>query len=96
MFAEAVQFRTHVARWRKELELKTRADALLRLQAISSNKDDKNSYQANKFLLTGDWRGPQRAKDSVGRPSKEKIKEAAQELFEGQQTVDEEYKRLFN
>lgn len=70
-------FDPHIRMWREELELQIRAKALAKLHQEA--KDGKLSFQATRFILEGNWKVD---KESVGRPSKEKIKREAEKIFE--------------
>ena len=91
-----VWFKDHATRWAKELELKIRSDALAEIELVAANKDDKNAFNANKFLITGGWKSEQEKKSTVGRPSKALIKEEASKLFQASASVDDDIKRLLN
>jgi len=73
-------FAPYAERWRKELDLKLRARALANVKEIAADQANKACFSANRFLLEGGWR-PKEAGGKVGRPSKESIKAAAEELF---------------
>lgn len=93
MLCRTQWFQPYAARWRKELELKIRAQALRAVQAAAGDKSHKSSYEANKYLLSGNWvtdRG------KVGRPSKDEIKKQAEELFLQKTDTEEDFKRITN
>lgn len=77
-------FKPLLERCRAELEHKLRSEALLRLQAEAAS-GGKNSFQANKYLMEAGWK-----KEPVGRPSKQKIEQRAQEMYEANQLMDHE------
>jgi hypothetical protein len=93
MICNSSWFKPYIKRWREELELHIRAEALSNILATSKDTDSKFFYEANKFILSGNWK-PKPDKDAVGRPSKESIREKAEELFMSAQQTDEDYKRL--
>lgn len=85
-------FQPHIARWRIELDLKLRADALGRLRTEAAS-GSKNSYQANKFLAEGGWL-PKEPRKRVGRPSKDLIKQEAILLLDHEKAILEDHNRL--
>jgi hypothetical protein len=86
-------FKEYLSDWREELETKIRAHALLRIRQTASNSS-KDALQANRLLLQGGWKLPDE-KSSVGRPTKEKIKEEAQKMFKDQNEFSEDFNRIF-
>lgn len=54
----------HVEKWREELEMKLRAEAVGQAMALARG----GSYQAAKFMVDRGW-----AKRAAGRPSKEEV-----------------------
>lgn len=86
-------FKPYIARWRHELELQLKAQALVEIRKVAENPDHKSSYEANKFLLNGTWKDK---KDKVGRPSKEEIKRQANELFEEKFDTTNDLARITN
>lgn len=89
-------FKEHITRWRKELELKVRSRALGNIVEISKDTANKNNYEANKFLLSGNWRGSDNVRNNVGRPTKESIKREAETLFNEHKETEVDYKRVLN
>lgn len=79
MLVNSTWFKEFVDRWRWELELKIKANALKRLIA-ESTAGGKNSYATNKFLIEGGWEAKKDAKNPVGRPTMERIKQEAERL----------------
>lgn len=83
----------HVEQWQKELEVKIKADALVRIR--SEAKAGKiNSFQCNKYLLEKHWVDKESVKGSVGRPSKDEIKRQAEVLFESKIKADDDWNRI--
>lgn len=78
ILCELSWFKPYVERWRQELDLKIRAEALSRI-LNEANSDRRESLSANKYLLEKGW--VTTSKDKVGRPSKEKIRSEAERLF---------------
>ena len=84
-----------IDRWRKELEIKVRAKALLNIQKIAQDEDHKLSYNANRLLLDGGWK-PKEAREASkrGRPSKAEIAFQTNLLIEEDQDYKNDLERL--
>lgn len=94
MLTSAEWFKPYAERWRKELSLKIKARALrgLRAEAESSSK---NAFAANKFLVDRGWVEKEDGKPhGRGRPSKEDVKKAADEMAITDRRLLEDSKRL--
>lgn len=86
-------FKPHIERWRTELELKLKAEALRRIikEAVEGGK---NSYNANKFIIDKGWIAKETEASRRGRPSKSDIaRQAAEEVFNTKQ-INDAAKRL--
>ena len=94
MVVKATWFKPFIERWREELELRIRSKALQAILEEANDRYSKFKYEANKYLLSGQWK-PNAGKEAVGRPSKEKIKEEAQKLFQDSKETEEDLKRMF-
>lgn len=86
-------FKPYVTRWREELELQVKAQALKNIQNVAKDVKHRSSYEANKFLLQGGWKGKEESK--AGRPSKEKIREEAHKLHLDSKATSADYERIF-
>jgi hypothetical protein len=86
-------FKPYVSQWRRELELKVRAEALLRVREIAQDPDHKGSLAANKMLLDGAWKTGETG-TKRGRPSKAAIHEEATRLVLINDSVNDDMKRL--
>lgn len=84
-------FKPYVARWRKELLLRTQGQALERIISVAETKEHRSAYEANKFLLAGSWLNSEAKR---GRPSKDEVKAEAKRLAEEHQTNREDAERL--
>lgn len=84
-----------IKEWREQLELKIRAQALNNVRKKAENSQDKESFQANKFLLSGQWKTPEE-KAKVGRPSKATIRAEADKLVKEQSVFDEDFERIMS
>lgn len=85
-------FKPFVKRWREELELHLKAQALKNILDIAKDQKHPSSFAANKLILSGEWKPEKTAK--VGRPSKEAIKKEAEALFNNEKQAEEDLKRL--
>lgn len=93
MLTSARWFKPYIDRWRTELELRLKADALRRIikEAVEGGK---NSYNANKFLIERGWVPKETEANRRGRPSKQEIaRQAAEEVFSTKQ-INDAAKRL--
>lgn len=88
---ECTWFQEYVLRWRKELELALRAKALKNIMTTADGAG-RDAFQASKFLLEGNWLSAKNQK--VGRPSKEAIRQAANEHFEHNRRLQEDAERV--
>lgn len=68
-------FIPHVARWREELDLKTKAEALKRIKQEAKDPKAKNTFSANKILIDRSWENskPKTPKRKAGRPTQEEV-----------------------
>lgn len=82
-------FQPYIERWRKELELKIRAEALNAIIA-ESRSDSKSAYQAAKFLVERGWA----PKNEKGRPTKEDVKLEANRIAEIHNTIQDDLERI--
>ena len=83
----------HIEDWRKRLDLQLRAKAFNRIRMKAEDSTDKEAFQANKFLLSNQWRDAG-GKAGVGRPTKAKIKEEADKLVKEQTNYDDDFQRI--
>lgn len=83
----------HVDKWRRELNLKMKAEAIKRIQ--DEAKRGKNSFAANKYLIDKPWAGEDtKGSWKMGRPSKEAIKEEAAKMAEQFEQIEADLERL--
>jgi hypothetical protein len=90
---ECSWFKPYVDAWRRELEVRFRANALKNIQAAANDLKSPSAYQANKFLVGQGWKesGPKRR---AGQPSKDEIKKEATRLAQISQTLEEDFDRI--
>lgn len=88
---ECSWFQPYITRWRRELEVRIRSRALLRLRE-AAEAGNKDSLAANRFLLDSGWNGATKA--HKGRPTKADIQAAAQEEVSNRNRITEDFSRL--
>jgi hypothetical protein len=91
-------FKPYIDRWRNELEVKIRSQALRAIRE-EAEAATPQSYQANKFLLEKGWvtrKEPtqEERRNKRGRPSKEEILKSADELARSFNQISEDADRL--
>lgn len=87
---ECTWFKPYLERWRHELSLRMKSEALARImrEAKTSSKD---SFMANRYLLEKGWESE---KSKRGRPSKEEIKQAATDIARTETSLLDDLKRI--
>lgn len=91
MLCACTWFKPYVTRWRKELELRMKSQALHRIKT-EAKTGSKESFGANKYLLEKGWE-PKESRGR-GRPSKDEVSRAAHELARADNQLSEDFKRL--
>jgi len=96
MITESPWFKPVIQRWRKELDLKVRAQALRAIRELAG-QDGKDKLAANRFLVekgyVASYEAPSR-RSRAGRPSKDEIKQEAEKLFSSSREIEEDFNRL--
>lgn len=87
----AAFFQPYLKEWREELEVRMRAKALNRIKTRATSSE-KDSFQADKILLSGGWKTEE--EKTRGRPSKDKIKQEAEKLFNERTDFDDDFDRI--
>lgn len=93
MLCDCTWFKPYIARWRTELELKTRAAALRALK-VAATGEGNSSYHANKLLLEGGWKTKEGS--TRGRPTKAQVEKEAIMQAEQHLKINKDYERLTN
>ena len=93
MLCSCSWFKPYIERWRTELELKVKADALKAIVALSKG-DDKNSYNALRFIVEKGWIDKKAEPSRRGRPSKDEINKLAQEELFNDKQIQADLKRM--
>lgn len=86
-------FKPYITRWRKELELRTRAVALRGIQEIGASTESKDHYKALQFLVNAGWKPPAE-KRRAGAPSKEEVKAEAHRIALTEHSLLEDFNRI--
>lgn len=84
-------FKEYVDRWRKELDLRMKSQALAKIMT-EAKTGSKESFSANKYLLEKGWEPKDGSKR--GRPSKEEIKRNAEDLFNTNNRLSSDFDRI--
>jgi len=90
MLCKCSWFKPYLSRWRRELEVKLRSDALAHIKDLSDLKNHKDSFAASKFLLEKKWID----KPTKGRPKQEDIDKQAIILAEDENRLKEDFQRI--
>lgn len=83
-------FKPYITRWRYELELKLRSEALARAM-VDAQSGSKTAQMSNKLLIQRGW---SIEKNTKGRPSKADIKREANRLAETNRVFEEDLNRI--
>src|SRR5688572_33124527 len=86
-------FKPLVTRWREELDLRMKSESLARI-IDEARSDRRESLSANKYLLEKGWQPKGSSKDQVGRPSKEKIRNEAERLYQEHSRIGSDVARI--
>lgn len=92
LLCECSWFKPYITRWRRELEIRTRARALAKVKDVADGKG-QNAYHANKFLLEGGWK-PTEGPKKRGAPSKDEIKSAAAAIAASEDRISKDFERI--
>jgi len=93
MLTNCTWFKPTVERWRKELQLRMMSKALVRIKS-EAKTGSRESFGANKYLLEKGWVPKETTGHGRGRPTKDEIRKAADELARADNQLTEDYKRL--
>ncbi len=88
-------FIPHIARWREELDLKTKAEALKRIKAEAKDPKAKNTFSANKVLIDRSWENSKPKKPTPrGRPTKEEVLGELKREVQESKELDKDLQRI--
>lgn len=86
-------FKPYVERWRREVELRMKSKALARIKS-EAKTNSKESFMANRYLIEKGWEPKEGQSKGRGRPSKEEIKRAANEIASTNDRLSQDFERL--
>jgi hypothetical protein len=92
ILCESEWFKDHITRWREELRLKLRARVLDRITEIALDGTSKNSFEANKLLLS---ELANKTPSGRGRPNKTEVAKAVKEIAKEEYALNDDHKRIF-
>ncbi len=89
-------FIPHVARWREELDLKTKAEALKRIRQEAQDPKGKNTFSANKILIDRSWENskPKAPARKAGRPTREEVQGELKREVNEAKILNEDWQRV--
>lgn len=90
---ECSWFKPYVTKWRRELELKLKSEALARIYSMS-RVPSKEQFQANKYVVEKGWEPKDGQGTRRGRPSKEEVAKAAHEIVTTNSRLNDDLERL--
>lgn len=96
MLTNCTWFKDYVTRWRKELEIKVRSAALADI-ILTAQTSTKDSFGANKLLLSGGWKSPEERKEEgrkVGRTTKNAINKQADLIVREKNDINKDFIKL--
>lgn len=83
-------FQPLLTAWRRELDLRIKAGALVRLREEAAS-GSRNSFQANRYLLEKGWESKETRR---GRPSKAEIHAETVRQAQADKQIESDYERL--
>lgn len=91
ILSNTAYFKPYVDRWRTELELRMKSQALAKIMS-ESKTSGRDSFAANKYLLEKGWEP--KPTNKRGRPTKDDIKQAAYDELSANKQLDEDFVRI--
>lgn len=89
--SECTWFKPYLRKWRSELELKIKSQALSRIMG-EAKTTSKNSFMANRYLVERAWET--KGEGRAGRPTKAQVKEAAHEQASHESRINADFERM--
>lgn len=91
-------FKQYVDKWRKELQVKIKSEALHKIMQ-EAKTNPKEMVNANKYILEKGWEQSTKNNENinkreVGRPSQDKIRKEAIDLFNREEEIQRDLQRL--
>jgi hypothetical protein len=94
MLCKAGFFKPYIARWREELALKIKAEALQRIQELAKDATSRNHAELNKYLANEAWK-VEKTLGTRGRPTKAQVASAAKEEALALSDLKNDFERMF-
>lgn len=94
MLCESYFFKPYIIKWRHELDLKIRSQALAVIREEARDPDSKNRFTANKILIDRSWENKAPAEVKAGRPSKLDIANRVDEIIKNESSLEEDLRRI--
>ena len=88
-------FQDHIELWRKELALKLKSEAVLRVLE-EARRGGKNSFACNKWIVDKGYAGTEDKQAKRGRPSKAELTAEVQKQINLDKQVEEDFERIMN
>lgn len=84
-------FQPYIAKWREELEIRFRSNALAEILQ-NAQKGGREAFQAAKYIASGEYLTKTETKR--GRPSKAEIDSTAKQIVEDRRRLEEDFQRI--
>lgn len=88
---EASWFQPYISAWRRELDLKLKAEELSRIREVARS-GGRDALQASKYLLDKGYDKP--STNKRGRPTKSDISQEAHRIAQDRLRVEEDFERI--
>ena len=85
-------FKPFIERWRRELEVKIRSEALHRITTEAKSTNEKTLMQSNRYLAEGTWMPKDMRK--AGRPTKEAVQRETKRLADIEKQIEDDLNRV--
>ena len=96
LLCRASWFIPYVTRWRLELDLKMKSQAIKKIKEVAK-QNSPNMFQANKMLIERAWEAKTpKTSTKRGRPSTEEVQGELNRVVEEERQIDEDWNRLVN
>lgn len=87
-------FIPHIARWRLELDLKMKSQAIKKIKEVAKT-NSPNMFQANKIIIERAWENKNpKVPAKRGRPSTEEVQGELLRQVEEEKRIEEDFKRV--
>lgn len=92
--SQSTFFLPYVTRWRKELDLSLKAEALANLVRDANDPKSPTRTTSNKYIMERGWEPKESQASKKGRPTKADIASAAYDLAKDRERIEEDFNRL--